>query len=143
LSRKNYSEDLTFRKEKLVKTILRKVSLLAITVLTAASLNASSIIMGNRNNAAKVNNQKVTKNRELRGVWVASVSNIDWPSKKGLSVEQQKKEFLTILDNVKKWNMNAVFVQIKLSKKIIGIIMPEKAFPYFQKVVEKYTKLKI
>ena len=96
-----------------MKTILRKVSLLAITVLMAASLNASSIIMGNRNNAAKVNNQKVTKNRELRGVWVASVSNIDWPSKKGLSVEQQKKEFLTILDNVKKWNMNAVFVQVK------------------------------
>ena len=96
-----------------MKAILRKVSLLAITVLTAASLNASSIIMGNRNNAAKVNNQKVTKNRELRGVWVASVSNIDWPSKKGLSVDQQKREFLTILDNVKKWNMNAVFVQVK------------------------------
>ena len=72
-----------------VKAILRKVSLLAITVLTAASLNASNIIVGNRNNAAKVNNQKVTRNRELRGVWVASVSNIDWPSKKGLSVDQQ------------------------------------------------------
>lgn len=65
-----------------MKTILRKVSLLAITVLMAASLNASNIIMGNRNNAAKVNNQKVTKNRELRGVWVASVSNIDLPSKR-------------------------------------------------------------
>lgn len=53
------------------------------------------------------------KNRELRGVWVASVSNIDWPSKKGLSIEQQKREYLSILDNVKKWNMNAVFVQVK------------------------------
>ena len=73
-----------------MKAILRKVSLLAITVLTAASLNASNIIVGNRNNAAKFNNQKVTRNRELRGVWVASVSNIDWPSKKGLSVDQQK-----------------------------------------------------
>lgn len=53
------------------------------------------------------------KNKELRGVWVASVSNIDWPSKKGLSIEQQKREYISILDNVKRWNMNAVFVQIK------------------------------
>ena len=85
-----------------MKSILKKISLLAITVLTAATLNASNIIMGNNQNASKVNNQKVTRNSELRGVWVASVSNIDWPSKKGLSVEQQKREFLTILDNVKK-----------------------------------------
>ena len=96
-----------------MKSILQKISLLAITVLTAATLNASNIIVGSNNNAAKVSNQKVTKNKELRGVWVASVSNIDWPSKKGLSVDQQKREFLTILDNVKKWNMNAVFVQVK------------------------------
>jgi len=96
-----------------VKSILKKISLLAITVLTAATLNASNIIVGSNSNAEKVSNQKVTKNKELRGVWVASVSNIDWPSKKGLSVDQQKREFLTILDNVKKWNMNAVFVQVK------------------------------
>ena len=96
-----------------MKSILKKISLLAITVLTAATLNASNIIVGSNNNAAKVSNQKVTKNKELRGVWVASVSNIDWPSKKGLSADQQKREFLTILDNVKKWNMNAVFVQVK------------------------------
>jgi len=96
-----------------VKSILKKISLLAITVLTAATLNASNITVGNSTNAAKVNNQKITKSKELRGVWVASVSNIDWPSKKGLSADQQKREFLTILDNVKKWNMNAVFVQVK------------------------------
>ncbi len=96
-----------------MKSILKKISLLAITVLTAATLNASNITVGNSTNAAKVNNQKITKSKELRGVWVASVSNIDWPSKKGLSADQQKREFLTILDNVKKWNMNAVFVQVK------------------------------
>ena len=37
---------------------------------------------------------------------------------------------------------NSVFVRVKLSKKTIGIVMPEKAFSYFQKVVEKYAKLK-
>ena len=37
---------------------------------------------------------------------------------------------------------NSVFVRVKLSKKTIGIVMPKKAFSYFQKVVEKYAKLK-
>lgn len=61
-----------------------------------------------------LNNDKMIKTKkEMRGVWIASVLNIDWPSKKGLSVEEQKQEFIKILDNVKEWNMNAVFVQIK------------------------------
>ncbi|MEM9480573.1 MAG: hypothetical protein AAGA58_13040, partial [Verrucomicrobiota bacterium] len=32
--------------------------------------------------------------REFRGAWVASVYNIDWPSKPGLSVSQQKSELI-------------------------------------------------
>ena len=61
-----------------------------------------------------LNNDKMIKTKkEMRGVWIASVLNIDWPSKKGLSVESQKQEFIKILDNIKDWNMNAVFVQIK------------------------------
>ena len=32
--------------------------------------------------------------REFRGVWVASVANIDWPSKPGLPVEQQQAHSL-------------------------------------------------
>ena len=39
------------------------------------------------------------RTNELRGVWVASVINIDWPSKKGLSVESQKREYIQILEN--------------------------------------------
>ena len=35
---------------------------------------------------------------EFRAVWVASVVNIDWPSKKGLSVAEQKAEFIRLLD---------------------------------------------
>ncbi|PJH94198.1 glycoside hydrolase family 10 protein [Bacillus sp. SN1] len=51
--------------------------------------------------------------RELRAVWIASVLNIDWPSKKGLSVEEQKQEYIKLLDDVQKMGMNAVIVQIK------------------------------
>ena len=30
--------------------------------------------------------------REFRGVWVATVANIDWPSRPGLSSDEQQKE---------------------------------------------------
>lgn len=51
--------------------------------------------------------------REFRGVWVATVENIDWPSRPGLSTEQQKKEMLTILDKCAELNLNAMIFQIR------------------------------
>ena len=51
--------------------------------------------------------------RQLRAAWVASVTNIDWPSKKGLSEEKQRQEFIKILDESKEMGMNAVIVQIR------------------------------
>ncbi|HDR7601599.1 TPA: family 10 glycosylhydrolase [Bacillus mycoides] len=53
------------------------------------------------------------KKHELRAVWLASVLNIDWPSKTGLPIEKQKQEFIRLLDDVKNTGMNAVVVQIK------------------------------
>lgn len=51
--------------------------------------------------------------REFRGVWVATVDNIDWPSKPGLPVQQQKAEMLAILDKCKALRMNAVVFQVR------------------------------
>ncbi|MGL4789682.1 MAG: glycoside hydrolase family 10 protein [Cetobacterium sp.] len=51
--------------------------------------------------------------REFRGVWIATVDNINWPSKQGLSIEEQKKEFIDILDEIKSLNMNAVIMQVR------------------------------
>lgn len=51
--------------------------------------------------------------REFRGVWIASVANIDWPSRPGLPVEQQKTELRMQLDRVKALNMNAVILQVR------------------------------
>ncbi|NUN71273.1 MAG: family 10 glycosylhydrolase [Bacteroidetes bacterium] len=51
--------------------------------------------------------------REFRGVWVATVGNIDWPSKPGLSVQQQQEEARAILDTVRALNMNAVVFQVR------------------------------
>jgi uncharacterized lipoprotein YddW (UPF0748 family) len=51
--------------------------------------------------------------REFRGVWVASVSNIDWPSRAGLPVEQQKEELIGIFDKAVELNLNAVILQVR------------------------------
>ncbi|MCX6149733.1 MAG: family 10 glycosylhydrolase [Ignavibacteriales bacterium] len=51
--------------------------------------------------------------REMRAVWVATVANIDWPSKPGLSVDEQKKEAIVIIDKVKKLNMNTIVLQVR------------------------------
>ena len=50
---------------------------------------------------------------QFRGVWVASVRNLDWPSKPGLNNRQIKKEYLKQLDQLKDLGMNAVIVQIR------------------------------
>src|SRR6266545_1886014 len=51
--------------------------------------------------------------REFRGVWVATVANIDWPSKPGLSAEKQKEELLAILDKSVELKLNAVIFQVR------------------------------
>ena len=50
---------------------------------------------------------------EMRGVWIASVANIDWPSSPLLSPAQQRAEFDSILSVLKSMGMNAVFVQVR------------------------------
>ena len=50
---------------------------------------------------------------ELRGVWIASVYNIDFPSKQGLSAEQMKQELDGILNNAQAMHLNAVFFQVR------------------------------
>jgi uncharacterized lipoprotein YddW (UPF0748 family)/DNA-binding MarR family transcriptional regulator len=50
---------------------------------------------------------------EFRAAWVASVENIDWPSKKGLPVDSQKVEFTRLLDMHQRNGLNAVVVQIR------------------------------
>ncbi len=50
---------------------------------------------------------------EFRGVWIASVDNINWPSKPGLTDKEQKAEIIDILDEIKSLNMNAIIMQIR------------------------------
>lgn len=66
-----------------------------------------------------VNCQPSTQNTqpkyEFRGVWIATVNNIDWPRTKNLSVDEQKQDFINILDQLQKIGINAVIVQVRPS----------------------------
>ncbi len=59
------------------------------------------------------NSTNISPKREFRGVWVATVTNIDWPSRPGLSIDQQKQELIGILEQHKKSGMNAIMLQIR------------------------------
>ncbi|MBS1630496.1 MAG: family 10 glycosylhydrolase [Bacteroidetes bacterium] len=51
--------------------------------------------------------------REFRAAWIATVANIDWPQKGGLSSEEQKASFIRLLDRMARMKMNAVIVQVR------------------------------
>ncbi len=64
---------------------------------------------------------------ELRAVWIATVYNIDWPSKGGLAIETQKQEFVDTLDALQEIGINAVFVQVRAAS---DAIYPSKYVPW-------------
>lgn len=54
-------------------------------------------------------------NREFRAAWIATVANINWPSKGNYNTELQKAEAIRILDMLKEANFNAVVFQARPS----------------------------
>ncbi len=51
--------------------------------------------------------------REYRGMWVATVANIDWPSKPGLPSDAQKAELISILDRAAELKFNVIVLQVR------------------------------
>ena len=51
--------------------------------------------------------------REFRGVWAATVANIDWPSRSGLTTQQQQDELVAMMDRAERQGFNAVVFQVR------------------------------
>ena len=81
--------------------------LAALPLLVAADVRAAGV------NYVPTDLKPPAVQREFRGVWLASVKNIDWPSKPGLSSAQQKAELITLLDRAKQLRLNAVLLQVR------------------------------
>lgn len=83
-------------------------------IATFLSIIGSSIITYSGNSQPMLlDTLNLPPKYEMRGVWVSTVVNLDWPSKKGLSVDQQKAEFIRIASAQKALGINALFVQVR------------------------------
>src|SRR5258708_38740789 len=51
--------------------------------------------------------------REMRGAWIATVGNIDWPSRPGISSDEQQRELPAILDRLVELRLNAAIFQLR------------------------------
>lgn len=85
-----------------------KVKKRILYILLAITIFLNTVIVYGNNTDNKEQRQE-----EFRGAWISSVYNLDWPSSKGLSMEKQKKEYITLLDSLEAAGMNAVIVQVK------------------------------
>ena len=50
---------------------------------------------------------------EMRGMWLATVANRDWPSKPGLTADRQRAELIAHLDTAVGRRLNAVVFQVR------------------------------
>ncbi len=78
--------------------MLKKIGVLFLISLSSCSL---------------IKNKNAIPKTEFRGVWIATVVNIDWPQRGGDPWEKQKEEYLRILNFYKDLNFNAVVLQIR------------------------------
>src|SRR5688572_6293556 len=51
--------------------------------------------------------------REFRGLWIASVGNIDWPSRPGLPPDSARAELRALFDRARASGLNAVIFQVR------------------------------
>jgi uncharacterized lipoprotein YddW (UPF0748 family) len=51
--------------------------------------------------------------REFRGMWIATVANIDWPSQAALPVQTQQQELVNLLSIAEQTRLNAVILQVR------------------------------
>ena len=67
--------------------------------------------------AADCAGRPLVADRQLRGMWITTVNNIDWPSRPGLRPETVKAEYRAWLDLAQQLNHNAVFVHVRPERR--------------------------
>ena len=69
----------------------------------------------------------VTASTEMRGLWVSSVINLDYPSQPTTSADELRSQADKILDNAKACGFNAIFLQVR---PCADAIYPSKIYPW-------------
>lgn len=68
-----------------------------------------------------------TPDAEMRGVWVSSVYNLDYPAKPTADADALKAEADSILDGAQRMGLNAIFLQVRPSS---DALYPSALFPW-------------
>lgn len=63
--------------------------------------------------AALAIHQAIAPEREFRAAWIATVDNIDWPSRPGLPASEQRKQLVSLLQDCVAAGLNAVILQVR------------------------------
>ena len=98
---------------------LKKLALLtvAVSVGLIANLSGGLIEIIPATEAAAFSESSRRANiiggNEMRGVWVATVFNLNFPSKAGISAEQMRTEIDAIIQTCNEANLNAIFFQVR------------------------------
>jgi uncharacterized lipoprotein YddW (UPF0748 family) len=90
----------------------------AATLLTAGSASAATARDPHRHGGdpgGRGQGGRGRGGRDLRGMWIATITNRDWPSKPGLSAGAQRAELLRHLDTAVERRLNAVMLQVRPS----------------------------
>jgi uncharacterized lipoprotein YddW (UPF0748 family) len=78
------------------------------------SLFAANIAQAQPDNRLDIDDAYVPQpKREFRGVWIATVVNLDWPSNARANSDRQKKELTDILNNHQETGINAIMLQVR------------------------------
>lgn len=88
----------------------RTLSTLCYLLLIASCTPALKSSVSNNTTASST---QPAADKEFRAAWVATVANINWPSKPGLSSADQQKEAIFLLDFLQKHHFNAVILQVR------------------------------
>ncbi len=88
-------------------------TLLFLLAFSLVFINSSCVTAQSFVNASPTELNVPQPPRELRAMWVSTVSNGVWPSSKTLTVDQQKQEMIALLDCVRRNHLNCVIFQVR------------------------------
>ncbi|KAK7098469.1 glycosyl hydrolase YngK-like [Littorina saxatilis] len=85
----------------------------AAAVLVLVSVSVGLVSVSVRDHVSNTIKLDTSADREFRGVWVATVANIDWPSSSHATSAQQQAELVALFDQLKELNFNAIIFQVR------------------------------
>ncbi|MFD4034223.1 glycoside hydrolase family 10 protein [Streptomyces sp. NPDC058637] len=89
----------------------RRSFVLSAAATVAALMTAGDAVAAPRRHAP--GRRRRAGEGELRGVWISTVANVDWPSAPGLTAAAQQAELLDHLDRAVELRLNAVILQVR------------------------------